>query len=554
MEAGDTLLIRTHQLPNADGATEDGITLVLLSVPGIHDSLYDMFDPEGDDPLSVLYYYIIAHNATDFFFYAGSMGDVALPLDGSSDSPAFDNVDGWAVSDETMQPTDKVITKVSSDLLGDPSLWLDMDGLALLFLLPHLQEIIEGESWLGAITADRHFAESELPRPSRLPTAITVRGKAALSFLFVAQMETAGEVAALFFTAGLPAGTALTMIDLTEGPTYYFYIITDADVADGSNQQLPLSRFTEMGGGAAFTGCAERMLFQISYPDGEAPASESISIGISTEPAEISLSFTCRKTNEVDLGDREGEDYGYIEETLSIPSLSGRGYGANDQAVLVLRLYDKNGNALPLPANFLVEPTGGTLTTYSSFAYAPLGSVKYFTSAFSLSGKLHLSSLRYLGFEGTAVYEVVVLPAGTDLSEAVVGGTLATVDTRITCALTVNETPGFVLSTDRITASRGETVTLSAELEGHAGEAHEIELYILRREGTQMVYTDACADLLLLPPNGIPVPLDENGRVSVTLTTGTGSFKISENAAPGAYFLVAYYHGRYAVCTIIVTA
>ena len=39
MEAGDTLIFRTHQLPNEEGQAEDGSTLMLVSLPGIPDAL-----------------------------------------------------------------------------------------------------------------------------------------------------------------------------------------------------------------------------------------------------------------------------------------------------------------------------------------------------------------------------------------------------------------------------------------------------------------------------------------------------------------------------------
>ena len=552
MEAGDTLLMRSHQLPNAQGVCEDGGAVMLISLPGIHDSLYEMMDPDGDNPLAPLQFHLVTHCATDFFFYGGSMGTIDLPLDRTSNNPAFDNVSGWAISDETMTPTSQVITEVSPELLLDPSIWLDMDGMALLFLLPEIGEDM-GESWIGAIVADRHFDPSVLPSLLANPLPVVVRGAAAVTFRFDAKMPTVGEQATLFFASGLPVGTTLTLIDLsTKYPTYYNYVVT----ADGGTlTTLALSAFTLSGGGAAFVGCSKKMMFNICYPNGQAPAAESISIGITETPADIELSFTSTETNEIKLDDKTAEDNSSITETLTIPALRGRGYRDNDEAVLVLRLYDEAGNVVPLPAGFLVEPTGGTLKTYSDFAYASLGKVKYLSQDFVLSGQMHLETLRYLGFEGRAVYEVIVVPEGTDVKGANFGGVEATVDTRISCNITVEETPDVLFSENYFTVAPGDSITVSAWLDD-IDESREIELYILQRARDNMIYTEYCADLLQqLSPEGmlVPIPLDENGKVPGTLTTGEGTFHVSETAKEGVYFVVVYYHNRYSICTVVVT-
>ena len=552
MEAGDTLLMRSYQLPNAQGVCEDGGTVMLVSLPGIHDSVYDMMDPDGDNPLAPLQFYLVTHCATDFFFYGGSMGTIDLPLDWTSSNPAFDNVSGWAISDETMTPTSQVITAVSPDLLQDPSIWIDMDGMALLFLLPEISEST-AEAWIGAIVADRHFDPAVLPSLLANPLPVVVRGAAAVTFRFDAKMPTVGEQATLFFTSGLPVGTTLTLIDLsTKYPTYYNYVVA----ADGNTlTTLALSAFTLSGGDASFEGCSKKMMFNICYPNGQAPAAESISIGITETPADIELSFTSTETNEMKFDDKTAEDHDSITETLTIPALTGRGYKDNDEAVLVLRLYDEAGNVVPLPAGFLVEPTAGTLRTYSNFAYASLGKVRYFSQAFTLAGKMHLSTLRYLGFAGRVVYEVIVLPEGTDISGANFGGVEATVDTRISCNITVEETPDVLFSENYFTVAPGDSITVSAWL-GGVNDSREIELYILQRARDNMIYTEYCADLLQqLSPEGklVPVPLDENGKVPGTLTTGEGTFHVSETAKEGVYFVVVYYHDRYSVCTVVVT-
>lgn len=547
MEAGDTLLFRANQLANEAGVLESGGVYMFISL-GIPDSLYDMM---GDFE-NVAQFYLIAHCATDFFFYGGSMGTIELPLDSTSSNPAFDNVIGWAVSNETMTPTSQVITAVSPDLLQDPSIWLDMDGMALLFLLPEISEST-AEAWIGAIVADRHFDPAVLPSLLANPLPVVVRGAAAVTFRFDAKMPTVGEQATLFFTSGLPVGTTLTLIDLsTKYPTYYNYVVA----ADGNTlTTLALSAFTLSGGDASFEGCSKKMMFNICYPNGQAPAAESISIGITETPADIELSFTSTATNEIKFDDKTAEDHDSITETLTIPALTGRGYKDNDEAVLVLRLYDEAGNVVPLPAGFLVEPTAGTLRTYSNFAYASLGKVRYFSQAFTLSGEMHLSTLRYLGFQGRVVYEVIVLPEGTDVSGANFGGVEATVDTRISCNITVEETPDVLFSENYFTVAPGDSITVSAWL-GGVNDSREIELYILQRARDNMIYTEYCADLLQqLSPEGklVPIPLDENGKVSGTLTTGEGTFHVSETAKEGVYFVVVYYHDRYSVCTVVVT-
>ena len=556
MEAGDTLLLRSHQLPNGEGVCEDGGALMLIAFPGIHDSLYEMMDPSGDDPLAVLQFYLIAHCGIDFFFYAGSMGTVSLPTDSTSTNPAFDDVVAWAVSDETMQPTETVLTEVSPALLQNASLWIDMDGMALLFLLPHIQtgESAE-EAWLGAIVANRHFDPAALSSLKSTPSKITVRGAAAVTFRLQAKMPTAGEQATLFFTSGLIAGTTLTLIDLTaEYPTYYYYVVTDEDVANGAIKRLALSSFVLSGGdgNTGFVGCKKEMMFQICYPNGQAPDAEDIGIGITEEPSELKLSFESTKTNEQILNDRVAEDSGFVEETLRIPSLTGRGYDQDDLVVLVLRLDDAQGNVMPLPAGFLVEPTNGKLTTYSHFAYASLGQVRYYAQEFNLSGKMNLDTLRYLGFRGKAVYEVIVLPKGTDIRGASFGGVEATVDTRISCNILVEETHAVILGENRITATRGEVIDFSVAIEGFENETREIEISLSQRVRDRMIYTEPCANLLILP-DGKSVSLDENGKILETVTTGEGSFKISDTAEAGVYFITVYYHGRYAVCTLIVT-
>ena len=572
MEAGDTLLIRSHQLPNEQGTIEDSFGYMLISLPGIPDGLYDMMDPEGEDPLAVLQFYLVTHCATDFFFYAKSMGDIELPIDSTSTNHVFDGVNGWAVSDETMQPSSTVITAVTPSLTDNPSLWIDIGDLALLYLLPSKDEAGEvvGEAWVGAIIADRYFDPSVLPSLQAVPQSIVVRGAAAVTFQFNAKMPTVGEEATLFFANGLPAGTTLTLIDLsTKYPTYYHYVVPGEE--DGITN-LALSKFVLSGGeGETFAGCTPKMLFNICYPEEEAPNAESISIGITEEPADIELSFTSTETNEIKLDDREAEDSTSITEDLTIPALTGRGYRDDDIAVLVLRLYNEAGEAVPLPAGFVVEPTSGTIKTYANFAYATLGPVKYFSEDFVLSGEMHLSTFRYLGFEGKAVYEVIVVPAGTDISGASFGGVENTVDTRISCNLSVgektrvefvsNDVNGIVgVPTDGSIPDVDRYSQIGFYVDCYEEEC-DIEITILQRVNGEFVFTEACTTMLLAHAMGSAIKFDENGKGSLqykkehSIIQGMGdvAFLVSQGTPEGVYMITVRHHDSYDTCIVTLT-
>ena len=561
MEAGDTLLMRSHSLPNAQGEFDvDGGAVMLISLPSIPDALYDMMDPEGKEPLSVLQFYLVTHCATDFFFYGSSMGTIELPTNSTSTNHVFDNVTGWAVSDETMQPSSTVITEVSPDLMQDPSLWIDVGDIALLFLLPVEGEggEIVGEAWIGAIIGDRHFDPSDLPSLQAVPQSVIVRGAVAVTFQFNAKMSTAGEEATLFFTNGLPVGTTLTLIDLSaKYPTYYNYLVADED---GTLTSLALSEFTLAGGEKNFVGCTKKMMFQICYPEGQAPDAESISIGITDTPADIEVSFTSTETNEIKLDDKDAGDNSYITEDITIPSLKGRGYRDDDIAVLVLRLYNEAGEVVPLPAGFLVEPTDGTIRTYSNFAYASLGQVKYFSEDVVLSGKMHLSTFRYLGFEGKAVYEVIVVPAGTNLSGASFGGTEATVDTRISCNITVSERVSLAFSKDTIHTSEELSIAMTNTLSIECYESHcDLEIMVLQDVNGKFVYTSECDNLLVRLNTISTISFNENGIgfIQTTNTERDGVYKSSQafHISPlkdsgSRFMIIVRHHGEEAVCTI----
>ena len=546
MEAGDTLLFKSNQLSNENGEYDTNCYAYAFISMGIPDSMYDTMG----DVENVLQFYLITHCATDFFFYARSMGEIELPTDRTSLNPAYDEVIGWAVSDENMQPTETVLTEINPGLLDDSSLWLDMDGMALLFLLPKIGEIT-GDGWLGAIIADRHFDPTELSVTQSSPPTVKVRGAAAVTLRFDAEMQTAGEVATLFFTSGLPKGSTLTLIDISEDtPVYYTYVVED----DNALITLSLSSFTLSGseGTVSFSGCAEKMMLQICYPKETAPDSESISIGINESPSDIELSFETTETREIERDATEAEDNGYIEDTATLSALTGRGYGEDDIALLVLRLYDEQGVQVSLPAGFLTELTHLPLKTYPDFAYAALGRVGDLNGEITTTSKLHLSALRYLGFKGTVVYEIIVVPEGTDLSGASFGGAESTVDTRMCYDLTVKETPAITLNTNGITAARGEIITISATVDG-LDESVEVDFFLLQRVKGELIRTDACAALLLRSEDGAAIEVDEDGGLVGEYGNEEYTFAISGSAEPGVYFIVVRYKDGYSVCALTVT-
>lgn len=548
MEAGDTLLFRTNQMPNENGDLESGGTLLLVSLPGIPDALYDAMDPDGNNPTAVLQFYLIMHNAMDFFFYTGSMGQIQLPVGDPDDpNPAYQNVTEWIVADETMQPTDHTLTSITPDLLQDTSLWIDGGGMAIMFLLPKVTQEWSN-AWSGAITSGRHFHSSALAGNTAVHTAMPDAGS--VTFSFYTEKPTAGEEGMLIFANGLPAGTTLTLIDQSgEYPVYYYYRVSAQDTANGPMKTLPLSSFVCSGGSENFSGCAQKMMFQICYSATAAPDSESIRIRVGSETSALAFSFTRSEVKEISLGDRVAEDSGTIRETLTISSLTDRGYDEDDKVVLVLRLYDEEGALVSLPAGFLVEPVNGKLVTCDDFAFAVLGTVGDLSNAISLTGEMYLSTLRYLNFTGTVVYEVIVLPAGTDLSGASIRSADSAVDTRFTCSLTVKETPAVVLSESGAAVARGESFSVTVGVEGK--QSADVQIYILRRDGGKMLCTGDCSRLLVA--DGTPVAIDGNGKMLGEFSTGKYTVTVSDEAETGIYYILVYHNNSYAVYTLTVT-
>jgi len=556
MEEGETLELRVY-ISNAEDT--NGETVICLAQLPNYETL------TSEEELFAMY------NVDDYVIYSAAMGTVMLPVNGT---PGFDGVTGWKYKEGGV-PSSETLTSITPALLEKTEIWQDMGGLFMLQLYPYQSDTLLG--WVASIMAGRHFNPGALlDAEQQLSTVLRDNGGMTFTFLWEGLMASTPSLpptytlGTLCFTQGLPAGTTLTVIDLSailtvEGDempafAYYSYVVGEDEAGI---TELALDRFTAFGSNEPFAGFATVMVFNLSFAGAQTPPSSGeVFMKLDGTRTSAELSYTVKATAEQTLDNQTvvlGES---LNVSLKAPTLTGQGYADEDKVLLLFRMAQSDGTPVALPANLVVSAPGVFL--YSEFAGVLLGTVGDIPAGAELYGQLDMSALRYHNFSGKLYYEVVVVPADTDLTALSCLGIDTSVHTRYETELTVIDAPTLTIlenkethATNKGTAQQGDTLALTVYASNQS--SGEISLYVYQTVNGQMQYTRACATLLegvsvdqyghATFDDGAPFTCGEAFTLTVKATPEDGS----PGAAPGVYFLVAYLGGSYAVYTLTVT-
>jgi hypothetical protein len=155
----------------------------------------------------------------------------------------------------------------------------------------------------------------------------------------------------------------------------------------------------------------------------------------------------------------------------------------------------------------------------------------------------------------------MVVPAGTNLGGASFGGVETTVDTRISCNLTVREKVSLAFSKETIHTSEELSIAMTNTLNTECYESHcDLEVMVLQDVNGKFVYTPECNNLLVRINSVSLISFNENGIGSITTknTEENGVYKSSQifHISPlkesGSRFMITVrHHGEEATCIII---
>ena len=535
METGEILVIRTHQLADNSGARGSSQIIFAVHIP----PQFPVLESLVSDPQEALIYSVMMHNGRDFFFYGSSMGTVQLP---THPDRGYDNVTSWQyVTGDGNLSADTLIA-ISPEMLGNSSYWVDFDGLSAMVLFPVMGEVSESD-WKAYIEANRHF-DPDVLNGKKLNVAIRENG--AVSFLFATLSTDEHTEAVLNFQNGLPAGATITLIDLSgQYPIYYYYIVSGS----GAMTTISLTEFIKAGGDQAFGGYAPMMMFNVSYANTtHTLSSETVTLTVDGETLPNELRYTIYRGQKTELMSTVIDSGGTFSGTVMIPSMTGQGFGNNDNVLLEIRMEDEQGNIIPLPIGLRCELEGMIPARLGDVGALYLGTVSEFTSNQTASFDIYFDVFRYAEFTGRMICEIVVVPESIQFEDGSYRSVGTSSRIQYTLPVSVVNTPALVLETADGKASAdvrpGDLVSVTVRVQGREQESLPIQVFIYQLADGRMVATENGSTLFKY------VYTDEYGQIQGEITTGTASLMVAENAIPGYYYLVAYYNGQYVVYTV----
>lgn len=456
--------------------------------------------------------------------YTVADGVVDLPIANRTGYDGYKFV-GWADSENA--PAEDYIMQITPDMIDTVAPWQTRE-------LWRLYSQWAERTWDACIRSGRDFSLFTETGP------VSIRPEDSVSIRFVT--EDAAKPVSFRFAAGLPAGTILTMIDRSSGSAAYYTYTVGTDTLT----ELPADAFTKMGGGQKHSGSAVDLTLQICYANAAATAAEeTVSLftdGITAE-AEATYSFVGTTAVTENGGDAQ---FDYLTEhrvTLTVPALTGQGFGGSDKVFLRIRWED-----LILAPGALFMAGGKTAVVYDGeYAALELGTVDDHTVEATLELSVRLSTMMQNEFSGkTFHYEICVIPTAFAAEDTVFGAPVKTAY-RMTQKITLTETASLtVASTARRTAVRGEALTVDGI------GTDEVKLYLCQQAQTgELTCTVDCATVF----DG--VTLGSDGELSMTdgsaaVTGGAFTATVSTNAVEGKYFLKIILGDKYELIPITV--
>lgn len=531
METGEILVIRAHQVENGEGVRGDSQIIFSMRIP----PKFAILESIVSDPQEALLYAIMMHNGRDFFFYGTSMGTVELP---THPEQGFTGVESWKYVDGEGNLSDSILTEITPAMMDDPSYWIDMGSVSGLILMPVMGEISESD-WYAYIEANRYFNPDVL---SGEKLKVTIRDNGAITFIFATESTDEHTEAILKFQNGLPTGATLTLIDLsTEYPTYYYYIVTGG----GTLTSISLTEFIEAGGTEAFSGYSPAMMFNISYANTvHTLTSETITLSVDGEELPNILRYTINSSQKTELISTVIDSGATYNGTITVPSLTGQGYGNNDNVLVEVRFENTLGDTVPIPFALRMSLGENVFGMLGDVGAVYMGSVSDFKTNVNVDLVIELDAFRFTGFEGKIIYDIVIVPDGVDFSDGSYRSVANSVAMTYTLPIQVIDTPELILSTNEAIAGRGERISITVRVKGREQETLPIDVFVYQLVDGRMVATENAKELFLY------IELDEQGQIQGQVYTGINDLIVSENAAEGYYYLVAYYNGQYIVYTL----
>lgn len=521
LKKGDAIVLKAYQGSGADDQTYNtSIYAYVSSTPLMN-----------DEPLT---------NSVNEINYNVDKG--TIPLATLEDKSATRHFLGWTWKVDG-ELSDVIINEIDVSLLSIAPAWQDHSNPETLYLYPVWET--PNVIWSSSVEDGRLFATFDTGEND-----VTIRKNATFTMLLSATGDdVTGSVAKIAFAKGLPAGTLLTLIDLSGAmPVYYTYT-----VGSGGLKELSFDSFSKMGENSTkFIGCSALMLLNVCYAGTQNTAEGEVLTfyvdGDLTTAADNTVSFIDTATSENSLGSMNMTHVQNATQPAVIPSLSGKGYSDDARVLFVMKFLDKNGNAVTIPAGVYAEIEGFEAVTYSDYIIADIGSVADYASGGTIYGTLYTNAYRYTEFDGKFVYELVVMEGGAADDACSYGGVNSSVVSRSTVNISIVEPLKITAAVRQDTLQPGNTIAITVSNANGALANEKVTVYVYQLVGSNLVPTQNGMTLL----DGIPV--DANGLVAAgnvwTDSNGNLIVPISAQAQLGVYYAKISYLDRYDVVVV----
>ncbi len=466
--------------------------------------------------------------------YNVDMGTAALPEYTNLDKPGY-KFYGW-----TAEGVDGNVMTVTNDMINTTA-WSLNEPL-------HLTSVWVEKDWTEYSSEGRDFTRFETT------DTLTVKNTGSISFRF--NTATAPDkTMSLKFDTGLPSGTILTLVDLSDtAAVYYSYTVTQDMLTE-----LSLASFKNMATGAACSAKATDFILQICYQNTDSSITEEVIHlfydGVEIPEADIVYglfdipSYTASlPSDSFAYSDTKTYDEGYSFSGDVVNALLK--LDATDKIVIVI---DFNGNRVTEGINYKVNGAEGVMYDGKFMAIDTGLTAGDASTSTTFSLSYLFDTLKFNLIENaTFNYRLCVIPA-EDFGDYSVFSREMDVIYDYSQTVTVTETPTVSADKLNFAASAGEEVSITFDYEdatAEDGTALEPSLYVYSVVNGIPVVNDAAKsffDGLTVGDDGLVT--SDVGVIAQKTFTAT----VSADAVTGYYCLKLVYADKYVYITILVS-
>ena len=528
LKRGDVIVMRSYEYGGSNDTTSYNSDIyAYLSVT-----------PELDQtPLS---------NTANYVEYNVERGTVALTPLAAKGTRKFL---GWTwMVDGAL--SDEYINEIDVSLLSTMPAWQDHSSPGVLYLYPLWEEI--SVEWTSSVESGRLFSTFTSGK-----TDVAIRQNNSFTVLLSAVGDdVSSSIAKMTFSKGLPAGTILTLIDLSgQMPTYYTYT-----VGSGGAKEISFDSFSRMGNSSEkFSGCSALMLVNVCYANANnTVASEVLRLYVDGE-------ITTAADNTVTFIDTTPQQTVYsgtvamphtenpVQSTY-VPALQGMGFSEDARVLFVMRFENSDGSRFTFPAGLVGSLSGNYETlVYSDMIVADVGSVSDFGSGGYLYGTLMASALRYTDFSGKVISEIIVLEGSMATDICSYQGLGASVVSGTSINYRVSEPPRITATVTQPVLKRGDIIEVILSNANGALCDELVSVQLLQLVNGELVPTE---NVLTLLDEQIYVDTDGFVFGGTAYTDGNGKMNVPVGALAeeGVYYARFLHNDRYDVVIVEVVA